>query len=733
MPETLSTRRLRWLLRLLLVWAGAVFCKLIWLQVVHHDELVKLAEQQQQKTVEIEAPRGTIFDRTGQPLAKTLPAESICINPLKIPDAGVAADLLSRVLDLKRPALYNRITMAKLHNSGFLWVKRKVTEEEANRVRSLQLDWVEFRPEMRRFYPHGELASHVLGSTGIVDPDDVIEHGNGGVEMSFDDELSGRPGLAKVYNDVRQNAYDSVVSRPPEPGTNLTLTLDPNLQYEAERSLAAAVAKTNAKTGSIVVLNPYTGDILAMANYPAYDPNGLQNGEKETPGSRSNLAVATPFEPGSVFKVVTLAAALETTNLTPDSIINCGNGTIKLFGRVIHDHNRYSSLSMADVLANSSNIGAINIGLKVGEKNLYEYVRKFGFGRKTGIELPGESAGMLRRLSQWEATSIGSVAMGHEVGSTSIQLALAGAIIANGGMRVKPRLILARQRTGGVEERTAPEKPERVIRPETAIKMRQMMEGVVLHGTGKQAILRGYTSGGKTGSAQIYDFKAKAYTHHYNASFLGFAPVSNPQIVIAVTLVGTSGGGAGFGGVVAAPVFRAVATSALRMLDVPKDLPDTSPRLAKSSKRDDNDLAIAGLGAAPIGLADAPAIDIPHSLDIAHNAAGYAPRAVRSEVVSSVTKTKPPASRVSTASAVDAPPGTSLGTSLDRRPFLSAQKGIGPKVPDLRGLTLRAVLEESAATGLPIEVQGDGMARAQEPPPGSILAPGSRVHVQLTR
>jgi len=478
------------------------------------------------------------------------------------------------------------------------------------------------------------------------------------------------------------------------------------------------------------MLNPYSGDILAMANYPAYDPNGLQTGVKETPGSRSNLAVATPFEPGSVFKVVTLAAALETTNLTPDSIINCGNGTIKLFGRVIHDHNRYSSLSMADVLANSSNIGAINIGLKVGEKNLYEYVRKFGFGRKSGIELPGESAGMLRRLSQWEATSIGSVAMGHEIGATSIQLALAGAIIANGGMRVKPRLILARQRPGGVDERTAPEKPERVIRPETAIKMRQMMEGVVLHGTGKQAILRGYTSGGKTGSAQIYDFKAKAYTHHYNASFLGFAPVSNPQIVIAVTLVGTSGGGAGFGGVVAAPVFRAVATSALRMLDVPKDLPDTSPRLTKIGKRDENDLAIAGLGAAPMGLADAPAVDIPHSIDIAHSAA-VTPRAKRSEVVSSVTS--PPASGVSSASAVDTPPGTSFGTSPDRRPFLSAQKGIGPKVPDLRGLTLRAVLEESAATGLPIEVQGDGMARAQDPAPGSILAPGSRVHVQLTR
>ncbi len=727
MPETQSTRRLRRLLWLMLLWAGAIFGKLIFLQVLHHDDLVKLAQQQQQKMVEIEAARGTIFDRTGAPLAKTLPAESICINPMKIPDAGVAADLLSRVLDLKRKPLYDRIVVAKAHNTGFLWVKRKVSAEDAERIRSLKLDWVEFRPEMRRFYPHGTLAAHVLGSTGMVDPDDVIEHGNGGIEMSFDDELSGRPGLARVYNDVRQNAYDSVISRAPEPGTNLTLTLDPNLQYEAEKALAVAISKSSAKTGSIVLLNPYNGDILAMANYPAYDPNGAAAGVKEVEGARSNLAVATPFEPGSVFKVVTLAAALETTNLTPDTIINCGNGTINLFGRIIHDHNRYASLSMADVLANSSNIGAIQIGLKVGEQKLYEYVRRFGFGRKTGIELPGESAGMLRRLSQWEPSSIGSVAMGHEVGATSLQLALAGAIVANGGMRVKPRLVLARQKSGGIEERTVPDKPERVIRPQTAITMRQMMEGVVLHGTGKQAILRGYTSGGKTGSAQIYDFKAKAYTHHYNASFLGFAPVSNPQIVIAVTLVGTSGGGAGYGGAVAAPVFRAVATSALRMLDVPKDLPDTSPRLAKAGKRDTNDLAIAGLGAAPVELAAATSNPGQARLNFGQDGSSSMP----TRSVSSVTQ--PPVKEAAVTSTSDASPGIFIRPSPDRRPFLSAQRGIGPKVPDLRGLTLRAVLEESAATGLPIDVQGDGMARTQDPPPGSILAPGTRVHVQLTR
>jgi cell division protein FtsI (penicillin-binding protein 3) len=294
-------------------------------------------------------------------------------------------------------------------------------------------------------------------------------------------------------------------------------------------------------------------------------------------------------------------------------------------------------------------------------------------------------------------------------------------------MRVKPRLILARQKSGGIEERTVPEKPERVIRPQTAITMRQMMEGVVLHGTGKQAILRGYTSGGKTGSAQIYDFKAKAYTHHYNASFLGFAPVSNPQIVIAVTLVGTSGGGAGYGGVVAAPVFRAVATSALRMLDVPKDLPDTSPRLAKSGKWDTNDLAIAGLGTGPVELAAASSDVGQARLNVRQDGSSSIP----ARSVSSVTQ--PPDKEAAVTSTSDASPGIFTRPSPDRRPFLSAQRGIGPKVPDLRGLTLRAVLEESAATGLPIEVQGDGMARTQNPPPGSILAPGSRVHVQLTR
>ncbi len=731
MPETQSTKRLRWLLRILLAWVGAIVLRLVWLQVIQHDELLRLAQQQQQKLVEIQALRGTIFDRTGQPLAKTLPAESICINPQRIPDPGVAADLLSPLLDLDRAKLYDRIVSAKLRKSGFLWVKRKVSADEAERVRSLKLEWVEFRQEMRRFYPQNQLASHVVGSTGMVDDQDV-ERGNAGIEMEFDEELSGRPGLARLYTDVKQNAYDSTVARQPEPGENITLTIDPNLQYVAERELDKAIASSHAKTGAIVAMDPYTGEVLAMANYPRFDPN-KPPGPDEPPNARSNLAISTPFEPGSVFKTITLSAALETTNLRPDTIINCGNGSINLFGRIIHDHNRYSALSMADVLAKSSNIGAINIGLKVGERNLYDYVRRFGFGRKTGIELPGESAGMLRRVEQWEPSSIGSVAMGHEVGATSIQLAVAGSIIANGGLRVKPQIVLSMRKPGQAAEHFVPEKPVRVIQPETAIQMRQMMEGVVLRGTGKGlANLRGYTSGGKTGSAQIYDPKAHVYTHSYNASFLGFAPVANPKIVVAVTLNGTTGGSAGYGGPVAAPVFREVAMSALRMLDVPKDIPEGLMKAATPSR--ESDLSIAGLNGPP------------HLWDTAGPWAGQ-------RSVSSVT---PPPVQEGSAVSADAPglqgrtssslsassaPGSPFGDpasggpsqgNLDRRQFLTAAAN-SARVPDFLGMSLRDVLEESSAAGLAVEVEGSGLARNQNPPAGAPLPAHARVHIWFGR
>jgi cell division protein FtsI (penicillin-binding protein 3) len=710
MSESQSTRRLHVLLWALVGWGGLIFARLVWLQVIHHDDLLKQAQLQQQKMHEIPALRGAIFDRSGQPLAKSIPAESVCVNPQKIRDAQVAAEILARSLDLNRDAVYQKIQTAMLRGSGFLWIKRKIASEEAERLRSLKLDWVQFLPEMERLYPHHTLAAHVVGFMGMTD-DDAAEHGVAGVEASFDEDLSGRPGLARVYSDVRQNPYDAVVARKPDPGANLTLTIDSNLQYEAQKEIEKEVAASGARSGSIVVMNPYTGEILAMANWPTYDPN-LPPSSKEPENARSNLAVTTPFEPGSVFKTVTLSAALETAKVTPDTIIDCHNGVFNLFGRIIHDAGRHGLLTAEEVFEKSSNIGAIQIGMKVGDRKMYEYIRRFGFGRKTGIALPGESAGMVRRVEDWSETSIGSVAMGHEVSTTSLQLAVAAAAIANGGLLVKPRILLARQKPGEPVERFTSDPGKRILRPETAITMRKFMEGVVLRGTGRNlANLRGYTSGGKTGTAQVYDFKEHIYTHRYNASFVGFAPVANPQIVVAVTLEDTSGGTAGYGGPVAAPVFREVAMTGLRILDVPKDLPDSDVLTpAKPTAADADDLAIAGLG------------DPPAANDLDAPSEGNA----RKQAVSSNTPS-PPVRAGSAALTTE--------TVADRRIFSSAALA-GPKVPSFRGMTLRQVLEESAASGMPVEVAGAakmGFVREQEPEAGTILPAGSRVRVQFEK
>ncbi len=305
-----------------------------------------------------------------------------------MPDLSVAADVLSKVLKLDSVDLLAKLKTAADDRRGFLWVKRKITRDEAQRLRDLNLDWIEFRTESQRFYPNKSLAAHVIGSV------DFEEDGNGGVEQSLNDRLAGHAGELLVTEDVQRRGFASQMEDQPQPGQDVQLTIDSRIQFVAEQELAKMVAAHHAKSGSLVAMDPRTGDILAMASVPTFDPN-----EPPKPGNvaaRENLAVSAPFEPGSVYKVITLSSALETTHLRPESMINCGNGSINLFGRIIHDHSSYSSLSMADVLARSSNIGAINIGLQVGDKNLYKYIRRFGFGKRTGVPLPGESAGMVR-------------------------------------------------------------------------------------------------------------------------------------------------------------------------------------------------------------------------------------------------------------------------------------------------------------------------------------------------
>ncbi|MGH9673180.1 MAG: penicillin-binding protein [Bryobacteraceae bacterium] len=658
-----GTPRLRWLARLLLAWALVIAGRLVYLQAFAHDRYTRLARIQHEKLLEVKPVRGPLLDRNGNPLALSLAVDSVCVNPQRV-DAEFAALVLSRALNLDRTALQRSLEDARRRRQGFLWIKRKMPREESDRLRGLKLSWIELRRESLRVYPKGPLAAHLLGSVGLTHRSGDEEIGTSGIEQALEPELRGRPGRLKVYTDSARRNIESKVSVPAQPGAGFCLTIDQQIQYTAERALRRGFEAGDFTTGTIVVMEPQTGDVLALANWPSYDPN-------ETPRSRAdldrriNLGVTTPFEPGSVFKIITVAAALETTNLQPSTIVPCGNGSIQLYGQTIRDTKSYGALSMADVLAKSSNIGAIQIALRVGERRLLSYIQKFGFGRLTAIPLPGESAGLVRELPAWRRSSIGYVAMGHEISATSVQLAQATAAIANGGMLVKPRLLRCRETDGRREELPA-EAPVRVIRAETSITMRHMMEGVVLRGTGGKARLPGYSSGGKTGSAQIFDFKTRKYLHIYNASFAGFAPVNRPAVVVVVNLHGAKE----FGGAVAAPLFRDVASSAVRLMGVRRDIPDLAP---PSAPEDVTDLAIAGAVAPPEQEAAAP---------------------------------------------------SSADTPVDL---------IGPRMPDFRGKSVRAVLSESMELGMQVEVLGSGLARAQSPAAGSVVPAGGRIKVQFAR
>jgi len=655
-------RRLRWLAGIVLVWGAAIFLRLVSIQVLHHREYSRLARARQEMVIEVPAPRGTIFDRTGRPMAMSVPAESVFINPLKVPNLEFAADLLARALHIGRTELYDAMVVAHENHRGFLWVKRKISYDEGQELRGMHLEWISIQKEGQRHYPNGSLAAHVLGSV------DFEEKGNAGIEKSLDTDLRGKAGEIRLLTDVKRRGIESQLDADGRPGAPITLTIDERIQFVAERELAAAVAAHGAVSGSVVVMSPVTGDVLAMASYPTYDPNlPPQPGENF---ARQNHAVSVPFEPGSCFKIITLSAALETTSLTPDSPINCHGGVLSLPGRVIHDsHAGIGIIPMAMVLARSSNIGAIEIGMRVGQTHMYDYMRGFGFGQKSGIELPAESPGKVRKLSHWGKTSLASVSMGQEVSVTTLQLAQAGAAIASGGLLIRPRLVA--KKAGQAVPAPA---PVRILKPESAFTMREMMEGVVLHGTGTRAKLAGYTVGGKTGSAQIFDFATKRYTHSYNGSFVGFAPLTNPAIVVVVTLNGTHGEG-GFGGVVAAPVFHEVAAEALRVMEVPKDLPDEmfpKPLVAGNADLDDS-VADAG--------EDGPNI---------------------------------------------------LEDGDEDQPAVSEDDALA-RVPDFKGKTMRAVLAEAAAKGLTVLPDGSGVARVQFPAPGAILHQGDRIRVQFSR
>jgi cell division protein FtsI (penicillin-binding protein 3) len=662
-------------------WALIIVLRLFDLQIFSHAHYLKLAESQQDRLRSVEARRGSIQDRNGNYLAISSDSQFVVVNPRRIPSKEMAAALLGRILDIDPAKLQADLeaAAASKHHHGYFVVDPHVSDEKAETLKAMKLDWLEIRAGSLRSYPNGQLASHVIGNVGGGEG-----HGAAGIELKLDKELAGSPGLVRTKVDVKQRAYDAEVVKAPVPGKNIGLTIDSELQHVAEDSLKTAVITNHADHGSLVAMDPYTGEIRALANYPTYDANERLHAGEE-PHGREDLAVVAPFEPGSVFKVVTLSAAMETTNLKPSTMINCGGGVMTLFTRVIHDSHPYGALTVEDVLAKSSNIGAIRIGMQVGNKNLYEYIRKFGFGRRTGIELPAEAPGMLRPLKRWQPTSIGSVPMGHEISVTSIQLVRLGAVIANGGYLVQPHLVKWKQADGEKREFTKTPPPVKVLEPQTVATLRNMMHRVTMKGgTAQRLQVPGYTFAGKTGTAQIYDYAHHVYTHKYNASFLGFAPLNDPRLVVIVTISGTTGT-AGFGGAAAGPVFETEMATALRKIGVPRDIPEDIEELLAKERKASNEK--------PIIETDMADLSTPFTEEEIKQANGDA--------------------------------------LADGAVILAEADPNAPKVPNFVGKTVRDVMQEAASTGLDVNLFGDGLARAQTPPAGALLLPGAHIYVRF--
>src|SRR5580698_722164 len=553
------------------LWMGAVFGRLTYLQLYRHSEYLSRALRQQQRTFEITPERGAIYDRNGQPLAMSIQVDSAFAVPSEIADENLAARLLSGVVNKPQEEIEARLESSR----AFAWIARKLPPEKADAINKLNLKGIYLQKENQRFYPKRDLAAHVLGFV------DVDEKGLVGIERELDSRIRGKSERIVVMADAKQRWFDGGEAQG-ERGASVVLTLDEKIQYIVERELGAAMAKTHAAAGTAIVMNPNTGEILAMANWPKFNPNKAGDAPSE---NWMNRAVSAIYEPGSTFKLITLAAAFDQGITRSDEVFDCENGAVYISGHRIRDHKPFGLLSVADILAKSSDVGAIKIALRLGAPKFYDYIRAFGFGTTTGVELPNESRGRLARLEDWKPISVGSISMGQEIGITPLQLTTAVSAIANGGLLYKPQIVAELRRGEKVlppEEPLTPAEPKRVIRPETAATLRQLMEGVVLlGGTGPAAHLDGWTSAGKTGTAQKIDPSTGRYSPtQYIASFTGFAPINNPAVTILVSL--DSPVGLHEGGQVAAPVFKRIAEQILAYLDVPRDVP-LNPKLIETA------------------------------------------------------------------------------------------------------------------------------------------------------
>jgi cell division protein FtsI (penicillin-binding protein 3) len=536
----------------------AFLVRLFLLQVVNNEKFNKMAEEQHNAVMKLVSSRGAIFDRYLEPLAVSNDILSISANPRQITKKEKVAELIGDILGIDRAAISRKLQKDK----AFVWIKRKVPEDKINKIKKLNISGIYFSKESKRLYPNDTMASHLIGFVGM---DNI---GLEGLELKYDQKLKGESGYRHIIRDARLRPvlYDQRDYHPAKDGHNVVLTIDSVIQFIAEEELAKMAVKHDVES-AFVVMNPYTGEILAMAVYPWYDPNNYNETDKS---KRKNSAVCDIFEPGSVFKIVTASAAINEDIVDIEEMISCENGEYKVGGRILHDYHPYGKLSFKDVIIKSSNIGTVKVAIRLGEQKLYEYIQKFGFGSKTGIDLVGEVPGISRPPRIWSRSDITTIPIGQGIAVTAVQMAACVSVIANGGYLVTP-YVLDRISSweGETIEKTYPVIKHRVLEEGTCQVMRDILRGVVTSGTGRRVNSKTYELCGKTGTAQMVNPNGGYYTDKYYATFIGFAPYKNPKISIAVVAKDPHHGH--FGGTVSGPVFKGIAEKVLEYLEASGD------------------------------------------------------------------------------------------------------------------------------------------------------------------
>ena len=557
-----SHKRLLQLFAFLAAWAIVVVIQLVRVQLVKHDHYVQKAIKQQERTVTLNAVRGSILDGRGRVLAESVAAESVCADPTAVTDRAATAKALAPLLKMSP-----REIDAKLRaGGGFAWIARQLPLEVTAEIKKLKLPGIYTIEEHRRSYPRGVLAANVVGYVGL--------DGNGlaGVEHSLDRYVHGQSGKVTLLQDARRRMYlvGGEGANRPRDGNDVVLTIDSVVQFITERALTKAVERYRATSGTAVVMDPRDGAILAMASVPTFDPNRFGEFHR---GAWKNRTVQDMYEPGSTYKIITASAGLEEGIVTPSQVLDCEDGAIRVANVEIHEHggNRYGLMSFEDVMVHSSNVGTVKVALALGAARMYDYSRRFGFGEKTGIALPGETQGLLRRTDRWSQVSTASISIGQEIGATPLQVVRAVGVVANGGVRIEPRLVdRVVDANGKILHRPQRAEPTRVISEKTAAVLNEILKSVVARGTGKNAALDEHIVAGKTGTAQ----KAGrgGYTaDKFVASFAGYVPADRPRLVILVAV--DEPRGEQYGGVIAAPVFKEIAEASLRYLNVPPSIP----------------------------------------------------------------------------------------------------------------------------------------------------------------